>query len=514
MNIKHLEEKLLAIYDNIIEYEPLAKKIATNSHPAHKLSAMNLLGYLVLRAHDLRKLHDALSDHGISSLRTCEGYVHSNLYNVIKLVKMLQGKKWEDKHQINRLKYSKSKKLIRTRARRLFNPGSRTNFTEIMVTLPTEAAENKKLIKRLVKGGMEIARINLSHDNMKIWKKMISNIKAVRKETKRDVKIYMDLAGPKIRTSEIKVRNTKGEVKNNLRLAAGDYLVLTKKKTLGKKVKVKVGDKEINVARVGVLLPQIIDDIKIGDEVYFDDGMIKGIVKAKSKTNAELLITAAYKAKLSSNKGINLPNTSLNLPSLTNKDLELLPFVSKNADIVGYSFVRTPRDVRMLYKELEKLGDHSTGVVFKIETKDAFENLPLILFQGMKREHIGVMIARGDLAVEIGFERISEVQSEILWFCEAAHVPVIWATQVLETLAKKGKATRAEITDAAHSAQAECVMLNKGPYIVDAVRTLKNVLMKMERHGFKKKDQMRGLHTAEYALAKLKRLKKSKKIVS
>jgi len=118
----------------------------------------------------------------------------------------------------------------------------------------------------------------------------------------------------------------------------------------------------------------------------------------------------------------------------------------------------------------------------------------------MKRNKIGVMIARGDLAVEIGFERIAEVQSQILWLCEAAHVPVIWATQVLENLAKTGIATRAEVSDAALSAQAECVMLNKGPYIVDAVKTLKEIISKMENHGYKKKNSMRILNIAKNTL--------------
>src|SRR5690606_31555580 len=137
--------------------------------------------------------------------------------------------------------------------------------------------------------------------------------------------------------------------------------------------------------------------------------------------------------------------------------IEDLPFACKYADIVGYSFVRTADDVKCLYEELKKNNAENLGVVFKIENQEAFENLPEILIQGMERNKIGVMIARGDLAVEIGFERISEVQNQILWLCEAAHIPVIWATQVLENLAKTGIPTRAEISDAALGVQAECV---------------------------------------------------------
>jgi len=121
----------------------------------------------------------------------------------------------------------------------------------------------------------------------------------------------------------------------------------------------------------------------------------------------------------------------------------------------------------------------------------------------MERNKIGVMIARGDLAVEIGFERISEVQNEILWLCEAAHIPVIWATQVLDNLAKTGIPTRAEISDAALSVKAECVMLNKGPFILEAIKVLKNILTRMEEHSFKKKDELRALNIAKHFIEKI-----------
>ena len=211
------------------------------------------------------------------------------------------------------------------------------------------------------------------------------------------------------------------------------------------------------------------------------------------------------KKKISSQKGINLPDTHLHLPSLTPRDIELLPFVLAHADIVGYSFVRNAKDVMKLYAELDKIDGPDIGIVFKVENQEAFDNLPLILLEAMKKTKIGVMIARGDLAVEIGYERISEVQNQILWLCEAAHIPVIWATQVLDNLAKTGVATRAEVSDASISAQAECVMLNKGPFIVDAVKTLKNILLKTESHTIKKKNTMRALHVAKINVKKITR---------
>jgi pyruvate kinase len=503
MKIRALEKEIRKIFNRIIERKEDAEAVAMKVHKSYRLSAKNLYRYLILRSFDLRKVHDNLSDLGTSSLRTAEGYVFSNLYNVIKLLRLLQGKSWSNDHDIELIGYQKSKKLLRKHANQLFNERRKRHFTEIMVTLPTEAAEDKDLIRNLIKEGMEIARINLSHDNEEVWKKMIKNIHSEGKKLGVPVKIYMDLSGPKIRTSQVQVYSKKGKIKQSIKLRVGDHLILTKRETLGKPTVYGHKNELIQKAEVGVAIPEIIDDLKIDDYVYFDDGVIKAVVISKNETDAEIVITEAYKPKLSSYKGINLPNTKLNLPSLTRRDMELLPFVCKHADILGYSFVRTPKDVARLYRLLKKLKNNDIGVVFKIENEEAFDNLPLILFEGMKRKKIGVMIARGDLAVEIGFERISEVQNQILWLCEAAHVPVIWATQVLENLAKTGMATRAEVTDAAQSAQAECVMLNKGPHITEAVRTLKNILIKMESHSSKKKSSLRSLKVATEALKKV-----------
>ena len=137
--------------------------------------------------------------------------------------------------------------------------------------------------------------------------------------------------------------------------------------------------------------------------------------------------------------------------------------------------------------------------MLKIETTTAFEHLPSLLLAAMRGERVGVMSARGDLAVECGYERLAEIQEEILWFCEAAHVPVIWATQVLESLAKKGVPSRAEVTDAAMGERAECVMLNKGPHLVDAVRVLDDILRRMEAHQSKKSARLRRLRLSVLA---------------
>jgi pyruvate kinase len=162
-------------------------------------------------------------------------------------------------------------------------------------------------------------------------------------------------------------------------------------------------------------------------------------------------------------------------------------------DIIGMSFVRTARDVAYLQEKLAELGAAHTGVVLKIENNQAFENLPQLLMTGLHKPPFGIMVARGDLAAEVGFERMAEVQEEILWLCEAAHVPVIWATQVLETLARKGSPSRAEVSDAVMSGRAECVMLNKGPYIVQTVSFLNGLLERVSGHFSKQRARLRRL---------------------
>jgi pyruvate kinase len=170
-----------------------------------------------------------------------------------------------------------------------------------------------------------------------------------------------------------------------------------------------------------------------------------------------------------------------------------LAVVARYADMVGLSFVQSAADVRALHQRLDALCASQLGLVLKIETRRGFENLPELLFAAMTGRPAGVMIARGDLAVECGFERLAELQEEILWVCEAAHMPVVWATQVLESLAKTGRPSRAEITDAAMGVRADCVMLNKGAHILEAMRTLDDILRRMQEHQSKKRSLLRAL---------------------
>ncbi len=267
-------------------------------------------------------------------------------------------------------------------------------------------------------------------------------------------------------------------------LSAGDVLILTKDAAPGRPAVRHENGTVLAPARIGVTLPEALDAVRPGEAIWFDDGRIGGVVRNVFPTHVEVGITHANTTGLTlgADKGINLPDSTLRVPALTPKDLEDLRFIAAHADIVGFSFVRTAEDVRALQAHLHALDRPGLPMILKIETRRAFEHLPTLLIAVMHSAAAGVMIARGDLAVECGFERLAEVQEEILWLAEASHMPVIWATQVLETLAKEGIPSRAEITDAAMAERAECVMLNKGPYILDAARALATILTRMQAH--------------------------------
>lgn len=283
-------------------------------------------------------------------------------------------------------------------------------------------------------------------------------------------------------------------------LKPGHKLILTKSMIPGKPAVFDDNAELIALPQIAVTLPAIFDDVQPGERIWFDDGAIGGTIKAVGGDELEIEITHARLngSRLRADKGINLPDSELRLPALTDKDLEDLRFIAKHADLVGYSFVRSAADVHELQKQLVALGGQDLGIILKIETRRAFEELPNLLLAVMRSPSAGVMIARGDLAIECGWERMAEVQEEILWICEAAHMPVIWATQVLESLAKQGLPSRAEITDAAMGERAECVMLNKGQYILEAVRVLDDILRRMENHQSKKRSMLRHLRLADH----------------
>jgi len=496
MDTFELETELSEILADIIDSEALINDLTAAVHPDYRLSAKNLIRYLILRSTDLRKYHGTLSDLGLSSLRTAEGYVFSNLFNVVRNLSLIRGNPFTLEPSVEIIGYTRSNELLRTHTANLFQTADSGSRTQIMVTLPAEAAHDSGIIRDLALHGMDIARINLSHGTEDDWGAMVGHIRDIEGRTGVKIPIYMDLSGPKLRTGTIAHRKKGGKIKNSLPVEVGDRIFLRKTSS---SVKIRKSERVIPVD-----LDCVVDDAHIGDLVLFDDGMVKTRIVDKQAFQFELEIIECYKPKIGSEKGINLPGTRLDMPALTEKDIADLTFVCHHADLVGYSFVRTAADVRFLHEQLERHDADRLGVVYKIENQEAFENLPDILIAGMERNRVGVMVARGDLAVEIGFERISEVQNEILWLCEAAHIPVIWATQVLDNLAKTGIPTRAEISDATLSAQAECVMLNKGPNITTAVQLLQNILARMEGHATKRKNELRALNVAKMSLERLR----------
>jgi len=580
--------------DLIVRATQLEKKYLHHLHtihPHYQQSASNMLHYLTLRHTDLRQVQKKLGELGITRLGKAESHVMASVCNALYILKRLVGQR-TTKNSKNILSIQQGIQLIRTHTTALLGRKLRGSKVRIMVTLPTEASEDKKLVRQLINSGMNSARINCAHDGPETWIKMIEHIEKAKKKTGRNCKICMDLGGPKLRTGlmkpgpkvihlqperddlgaiqspcnvwlashELSINDEerihiplnknwvkklkKGDIisfrdsrdkKCTLKVGAkeahgrwarctdsayiktGTKFILNKKKNkdnsftrvgdilpIEQKIILKIGDRLIlhkdprpgepakydangNIvkpAHISCTLPEIFSDVKPGEPILLDDGKIEGVIDEVSEK--KLLITITYAkeegTKLRGDKGINLPESNLSTSGLTNKDREDLKFIAKHADVVNFSFVNSPQDVEDLLDEILKLGRTNLGIILKIETQQGFINLPGILLTAMRSYPIGVMIARGDLAIEGGWKHLAQIQEEIMWLCEAAHIPIVWATQVLETLAKKGRPSRAEITDAAMAQRAECVMLNKGPHITDAILMIDDIMKSMESY--------------------------------
>jgi pyruvate kinase len=440
-------------------------------------SARNLSHYLALRKRDLRPLQTALMPWGLSSLGRIEARVMPNLEAVIATLSALNR---QPVTHPSLQQFFKGEKLLLQETERVFGRNSQRRV-RIMVTMPTEASTDYSLVRDLLAAGMDCIRINCAHDNADIWTAMIAHLRQAEQEVGRTAKIAFDLAGPKIRTDQVIV--PKGE-----RLKIGDRWLLTWDAPQVQ---------EAFAFQASCSTPSILRQIALDAPVWFDDGKLGSRVAELHTEGLVLEVTHASPEgeKLRPDKGLNFPESELNLSPLTPQDIHDLDFVAHHADIISYSFVQDATDMQMLQTELRNRLDHPEriAIVAKIETQRAIRNLPEIIIQAAGQQPFGVMIARGDLAVEIGYQRLAEMQEQILWLCEAAHVPVIWATQVLENLVKKGRPSRAEMTDAAMAERAECVMLNKGPYIREAVHILDDVLQRMAAHQSKKTPQLRAL---------------------
>lgn len=576
-------------------------------HPKFKKSALNLLHYLALRNHDIRDLQNNLEKLCVSRLGRAESHV---MASIITIKNMLKGLNRYRKDPVDKVpvEIEESSKIINSNTNALLGKKLKGSRVRIMVTQPSEAVNDKKLVYNLLSAGMNCARINCAHDDKVAWKKMIANINKAKSKTGRNCKICMDLGGPKLRTGmmkpgpkvihlnptrdaignivapanvffhseEIKVpldncvhipvksswlkklrkndvlrfkdaRGKKcklivGRKFNNGRWAicydsayviTGTKLVNYSKKkkaksntTIGEllpieqKIILNIGDmlrlhkdpipgepaqynnegKLINAAHISCTLPQVFEDVRVGECVLLDDGKIEGKVKSVTEKEIYLEITYAKEngGKLKADKGINFPESKIRVSGLTDKDKQDLKFVVQNADVVNLSFVNNPSDVFDLLSELKTLETKNIGIILKIETINGFNNLPAILLAAMQVYPLGVMIARGDLAIEGGWQNLAGMQEELMSLCAAAHIPIVWATQVLESLSKKGIPSRAEITDAAMAQQAECVMLNKGPHIVQAIKLLDTIMKSMEDYHRKKAPLLPALKMINY----------------
>jgi len=575
-------------------------------HPAYRRSARNLLHYLALRQRDIRPMQTQLAALGLSSLGRCEANTLAGLNAVLGVLARLRGPTVAPAKRPTMTRppvdFVSGPLRLERHTRRLLGKRPPHRATHIMVTMPSEAAHDAKLVEGLLRSGMDIMRINGAHDDVTAWRAMVGHLNRAKRATGLRCKVLVDLAGPKLRTGalktklgvlklkpdrdwrgavtapgrvwlaptgqtplsaapgdavlpvdgdlptevshvvvhdcrgkerRLKVESTAGSsllcvsdqtvyleagsrllfiakgkeqgrgrigplpaAPQAILLRAGDHLVLTRTAAAG--CPAHRGPKGLEPARIPCTLPEVFRDVRLGEPVWLDDGKIGGIVAGNDGREIAVKITRtrAAGARLLPDKGINLPLSNLRLSGLTAKDRRDLAFAGRHADLVGLSFAQRPEDIQALAKLLVKAKKRPAGIVLKIETRRGFEALPRLLLSALRTPPVGVMVARGDLAVEVGFERLAEVQEEILWLCEAAHVPAIWATQVLENLTKKGAPSRAEVTDAATAVRAECVMLNKGPYVIEAVAFLDDVLRRMQNHHNKKRAMLRKLSVA------------------
>ncbi|MBL8373052.1 pyruvate kinase [Accumulibacter sp.] len=605
--LERLVAQLGMLRDGAIKLEQAYATELGEIEPSHRGSARNFLHYLSIRQHDIRSLQQDLGSLGLSSLGILQPHAMSSLNSVMAILEQLTGSGFGPAPEPP-VDFHTGPLLLRDHTRALLGPEPADRLVRIMVTMPSEAASDARLVHDLLLAGMDVMRINCAHDGPEVWAAMVDNLRRAERAVGRSCRVQADLAGPKLRTGSIRAsgrvirlapkRDVFGrlavagrvwltpadavvpaprgirftlriegdclaqlapgnlicftdaraqehqlhvseaagtcwlaeiertayveegtsisatragepigegrivgvpEVVNPIELLPGDHLVLTRADEPGADAERDADGRVLSLAHIHCTLEAAFEQTEPGQSVWFDDGKIGGIVieNDSEQITVKITHTGPQGAKLRAEKGINFPDTALRMSALTDKDLRNLPEVVKLADMIALSFVRGPADVECLHDELYRLGASHLGVVLKIENRQAFENLPHILLASLHSPPVGVMIARGDLAVEVGFERLSEVQQEILWLCEAAHVPVIWATQILEGMAKKGSPSRAEVSDAAMSILAECAMLNKGPNIVETVRFLSGIIGRMDGHFVKQQPTLRKLSVAQ-----------------
>ncbi|MCR8547422.1 pyruvate kinase [Salipiger sp. P9] len=461
--------------------------------------AENLALYLAMRKRDLTEEQAALSMLGLSTLGRSEGHVLGTLDSVIAALCALSGETPATHRRLHQ--ETALARQVEEDRDTIFGADPAGPDTRIMTTLPSEAADDPAIVAALIEAGATCVRINCAHDGPDAWRTMAAHAHKAAARYGRDLRVAMDLAGPKVRTLAVQMpasyleREKKSRLKK-MRHEGQDPMRAGPKLYTGDRFAlVRALSKSAETPQATLSHPELLAHMSVGAKLWFDDGKMSAKVVDCGPEGALLEVETARDkgARLAPEKGVNLPGVALDIPALTGADLRALDTVVEIADVVGFSFVQTPADVRALQQALAArlpAGKPAPAIILKIETDLAVSNLPRLIVQAGGAGPVAVMIARGDLAVEIGLIRLAEIQEEILWICEAAGVPVVWATQVLENLAKEGHPTRAEATDAAMAQRAECVMLNKGPHAPEAVAFLAKILRRMDRHYSKKSPRL------------------------
>ena len=335
--------------------------------------------------------------------------------------------------------------------------------TKIICTLGP-ASSNRKTVEKMIDAGMNVARLNFSHGTHEGHQKYIDTVKTIRKERGCPLAIMLDTKGPEIRTGVMK----DGPVK----LIDGQDFTLTAREVEG-------DDKEVFMT-----LPELPSQVKAGNIILVDDGAIK--LRVKSTTETDIICTVEAGGKLSDRKGINVPYVAVDMPYLSEQDKSDLLFgIENDVDFVAASFVRSKQDIIDLRKFINYNGGHDIRIIAKIENLQGIE-----AFDDILELSDGIMVARGDMGVEVEYERLPCLQKRFIHKCYQAGKMVITATQMLESMIKRQLPTRAEITDVANAVfdGTSAVMLSgetaSGKFPVEAVRAMAKIAEQAENDAF------------------------------
>ena len=332
--------------------------------------------------------------------------------------------------------------------------------TKIICTMGPNA-DNKELLTALAKEYMDVARFNFSHGTHEEQKDRLELLKEVRKEVKRPIAALLDTKGPEIRTGLLKDHK-------KVELKEGEFITLT------------VNECEGDSERVYVNYSGLCDDVKSGDHILIDDGLIDlEIAEIRDK---DIICRIVNGGELGEQKGVNIPNVKINLPSLTDKDIDDIKFgIKEDFDIIAASFVRDAECIRKIRKILDDAGSNML-IIAKIENQEGVDNIDEII-----KEADGIMVARGDMGVEIPPQRLPHIQKSIIKKCNMEGKLVITATQMLDSMIRNPRPTRAEVTDVANAVYdgTDCVMLSgetaMGKYPVEALTMMAQVVEDAEK---------------------------------